>query len=254
MKYQTNILGAIVLILTVFSSCATKKDQMQNNIETAQAFTIPTEIIFFSRGSCYGKCPEFDLRIYDDGKAILKGKNNLNHIGMYEYHLDENEMSALNQILDQTDFQSMKDEYVGQIADVPGVVILVNKDGKEKKIQGNWQFPEPLLTVFAHLDDYVFSEKWMPVKEEPVLHLNNKSIIPDRIIVNLIPGVEGDAWVKKYRQYEATVVKKVAPRMQLWVITYDLSKIDPMTFLSTIKLDKEVVQAEFDKKLKMREK
>lgn len=254
MKYQTNILGTILLILSVLSACTTKKEQMKTKAITDQAFTIPSEMVFFSRGSCYGKCPEFELRIYDDGKAILKGKNNMNHIGMYEYSLDENEMLALNQILEKTDFKSMKNEYFGQIADLPGVAIIVNLEGKEKKIEGNWQIPEPLLAVFAHLDDYVFSEKWLPIKVEPVVHLKNKSIIPDRIIVHLKAGVEGEDWVKKYQQYEAAIVKKVAPRMQLWVITYNLSTTDPMAFLSLLKSDEEVVQVEFDKKLEMRKK
>jgi hypothetical protein len=253
MKHTLIIKGFILLAAWMLISCTTKRNQMKSKPEIEQQITKPSELIYFSRGICYGKCPEFELRIFDNGLALLHGKSNLSHIGMFEYHLSDTEMKELNSILNETDFQSMDDEYSAQIADVPSVGFKVLKDGVEKQIGGNYQFPEPLLAVFKHLDNYVFSEKWLPAKNQNIVQ-TRKSDILHRIIVNLEAGTEGNEWVKKYNKYDAFVIKKIAPRMQLWLISYDINKIDPLDFLDLLKSDKAVIQAEFDKKLEMRDK
>ena len=244
----------MTLALMILGGCASKKNQLkaqEKNMEHA-AFEMPKEIIRYSRGSCYGKCPVYTLQLFSDGKVILVGKQNMNHIGMYEYDLNEDEMQALTELLQKTDFNAMKDDYTGNIADLPHVDLAVTTSDVQKKIGGNWQFPEELTTVFEALNQYVQSEKWMPVKEKPILHLQSSSIIPDRIIVNLRDGMDGEDWVRKYNAFSGAIVKRVSPRMQLWVMTYDMYTIHPMEMLQKIKSDTDVVTAEFDKNLEMR--
>lgn len=248
---QTIIHSAFFLVsFFSLSSCASQKERVKGTAE----FSMPVEMIRYTRGACFGKCPVFELLVFDDGKAILEGKMHLNHTGFFDYTLTPEELDEMKSLLDKTDFASMEDTYYGEIADVPAVGLTVRRPTFEKKIGGNWQFPDALTSIFRHLDQYVESEKWLPMMGKNAFYLQNRSIIPDRIITDLDPKLDPEIWIKSYTRYGARIVKRIAPRLHLYVIGFDPNAIHPGDFLEMVQQDSAVNRAEFDKALKMREK
>lgn len=235
------------LILTTIS-CASQKNQTQS----IQTFEMPYELITYSKTPCFGKCPVYKMHIYSDGMAILEGEQNMNHIGTYHYQLTDDELNTLIALIDQTDFSKMEDRYYGNVSDLPSTGLKVKRPNFEKEIGGNMGFPEDLLTVFTELNGYAHSERWAPVKRDMELYLYHDSVIPDRIIVNLKDGIEGESWIKKFADVDGAIVKRVTPRMKIWLISYDMKLIHPSEMIERVKANSAVINAEFDKKAEMR--
>ncbi len=240
---------ASVLILT---SCANQKDAVKGSPDQPEAFQMPERIVKYTRGSCFGKCPVFELQIFDDGKAILDAKMHMDHKGLFDYTLTREELTELYALLSATDFHSMKDTYYGEVADLPAVGLSVQVGTFKKSINGNWQFPEELLHIFRYLDKYVHSEKWMPAQDDNSLYMQSESIIPDRVIVDLHKQIKPETWIKEYDNYRGEIKKKIAPRLSLYLVSFDPDLVHPADFIQMLLSDPAVNNAEFDKKLKMR--
>jgi hypothetical protein len=78
-------------------------------------------------------------------------------------------------------------------------------------------------------------------------------IIEDEVVVELKLGVLSNEWAKNYSEFGLEVIRKVSPQKAYWLIKYDTSKINPDDFISKLDEDKDVLNADFNKKVDKRE-
>ncbi|WP_299835018.1 DUF6438 domain-containing protein [uncultured Tenacibaculum sp.] len=54
-----------------------------------------TDVIHYRKSRCLGKCPVFDLYVYDNGKVIFKGVDHVKVKGEAEYQISEQKVKLL---------------------------------------------------------------------------------------------------------------------------------------------------------------
>ncbi|WP_299548910.1 DUF6438 domain-containing protein [Seonamhaeicola sp.] len=72
MKYLT----IIIMIMITFSSCSAGKKKPQSTPDKI--------VVSYSKGRCLGKCPVYDLHIYDSGRMVYNGLDNVSKKGIYK--------------------------------------------------------------------------------------------------------------------------------------------------------------------------
>ena len=96
--------------------------------------------ISLQKKSCYGKCPIYEIEIFENRSLIFNGKKNVEKIGIYNSKLTKEDM---NKILDKAKhikFQKLQNEYIESLNDLPRTILKV----KNKVIEYNSEYPKEL--------------------------------------------------------------------------------------------------------------
>ena len=106
--------------------------------------------IYFSRGACFGQCPEDQLFISLGGELQYRGKRNVKNEGCYTAsNFGKAEFEQLQQELIDMNIFSFTEDYSGNIADFPPYTIFMQKDGKAIKIDAKSEYPEELKAIIV---------------------------------------------------------------------------------------------------------
>ena len=74
-----------------------------------------------------------------------------------------------------------------------------------------------------------------------------EKLLENEIIVQLMPDVDPGYWSKKYINFRLEVIERIAPNMDYYLVTYDMSIVKPAVMLDVIKSDRNVIDAGFNK-------
>jgi len=75
--------------------------------------------ITLKRTSCFGTCPDYEIRIRGDGRVSYKGEYWVDVRGVYRYRVPADAVAKLVQSARARNLWSMRAKYDGQISDVP---------------------------------------------------------------------------------------------------------------------------------------
>jgi hypothetical protein len=97
----------MILLLLTICSCKTTKNEILEN--TQQEL-----LLFYSKGACLGKCPVYDLVVYDNGAVIYNGIAKVEQKGELKNKLSSEQFSELKTILTEnlgqpTEFKKIRD-------------------------------------------------------------------------------------------------------------------------------------------------
>lgn len=110
----------IVLIMVSFSCQSTKNTSANPSKDEA--------LVYYSKGSCLGKCPVYDVWIYKDGSVSYSGIHHVSAKGNIETKLEERELRELKTMLNKGPY---KDLAFKKVRDWPITTLRFN--GKEYK-------------------------------------------------------------------------------------------------------------------------
>lgn len=168
MKYIL-ILSSLLLLW----SCASNKEVLTDTTETTPAAVESSEIaqedsLFASikKSYCYGKCPVFELKIYNNGYAEYEGTANVDLIGKYASNVSKEAMQSILDKAISIGYKDMKDEYDHEgVTDLPSTWTSVVIDGQRKSVKKRYDYPKTLNefeTVFQAIID---KQNWKKVQE-----------------------------------------------------------------------------------------
>jgi hypothetical protein len=131
-----------------------------------------TPVITLERTTCFGTCPAYTLRIFDDGKVLYEGKEFVKRKGKAEGQISKTELAALVRQFEQIDYLRLDDEYgVGDKCpedwtDYPSAITSFNHNGKQKKIRhylGCRGLPilDQLRVLEDKIDEVVNTKRWI---------------------------------------------------------------------------------------------
>lgn len=63
-------------------------------------------LLYYGKTQCLGKCPVFDMYIFEDGKVIYEGLKNVELKGKHEFKLSFSEIKEIKQELETIAFSS----------------------------------------------------------------------------------------------------------------------------------------------------
>lgn len=203
-------------------------------------------VIKYERGPCFGECPVYIFYLLTDHTGLIEVKHNLLEPGWYHAPLDQ---EAIHQILTDIEPESWWNEDLSgqpEIADLPSAsIVYKHKDGlRWMSVQG--RISDQVNSVFQKVNHLVTEARWTPSALRP---FQPTVAEPTDVIVQLKEGVVIQEWMKKYEHFGIKLKKKVTPHMQYYVVSKDPGMGDANDFLQYIKIDPDVVDAQWDKAL-----
>jgi hypothetical protein len=98
-------------------------------------------IITYSKSRCFGRCPVYDLYIFNDGKILYKGIENVSKTGTYQSTINLEELDRIKLLLNNLDIQSNQNKL---IRDMPVTTLIFNGT---KTTYNETKIPENLKIV-----------------------------------------------------------------------------------------------------------
>jgi hypothetical protein len=115
------------------------------------------------RGACFGRCPEYEVRLSADGTASWLGMSFVEPLGRHEAQVDQADVARLAKLLDRSRFASWRDEYVEPITDLPRYELIVEHAGGEKRVvQYASEEPPDFWVIATVIDGIVARVDWQP--------------------------------------------------------------------------------------------
>jgi len=206
-------------------------------------------VVKYDRGSCFGECPVYTFYLLSDHQGLIDAKYNLMEPGWYEADLDQ---EAVHQLLSDIEPESWWNQDLSdlpEIADLPGLSLLYkHKDGL-RWIATRGKMSGSMTEVFQSLDHIVTEARWQSTQQRP---LDPEIPEPTDVIVQLKDGIDIHSWMKKYAHFGIYLKKRISPKMQFYVVSKDPGLGAANDFLQYIKLDADVIEAQWDHQLSNR--
>ncbi len=254
MKFYSSIL--IVLAIFLAQECNHKKngDKDENHSETPIDLGEKRAIIKMSKNPCFGKCPIYNMTIFTDGQVEFKGQRFTNKLGTYSKQISTEVVKSLVKELNEMDFLNMQNNYPSKLPDLPKTNITYHPDSNTTKtVTGDNQRPEALLAFDKKLVDIAMSDGWTLIEPNENTKPLADYIIKNEIIAKFNPDIDIPDYIRSQSEYGLDIKKRIAPNLDMWLLTYDTTKISPNDMLLRLKDSREVEEAEFNKQLTPRE-
>ena len=164
-KLQASLLCVVVLCISAaVLSAQTKKKPAQ-----------PKPLITLHRGVCYGTCPNYELRIYADGRVEYEGHLFVGKTGKASSRISKASVRKLRNEFRRIGFMKLKDRYekivnpdgtVLEVTDLPTTTTSFRCNGKTKTVMNYYGGPPELRTLERMIDELTNSRQWVHRKTE----------------------------------------------------------------------------------------
>jgi ankyrin repeat protein len=91
--------------------------------------------IKLTRTGCFGSCPSYEVEVHGDGTVHYQGKSYVAILGDHRCSVSEENVRELVKSFRETDYYSLRDEYVAGITDNPTYLSSIQIDGKSKTVK-----------------------------------------------------------------------------------------------------------------------
>jgi hypothetical protein len=204
------------------------------------------QIIRMDKSACFGTCPIYTMLVFDNGMVEYRGDKFCEKLGIYEKQLSDEEFSIVTSLLKEIDFESLEERYDANLMDAQITTFNFSYNNVSKKVRGIYSWPKSLKELDKALSSIGETEDWKTIRK------HDENIYYNEIIFKFkeVPDIE--EWVEKYRKFGAGTPSQISKNLDLYLMMFDSKKIDSYEFLEIIQSDKLVENAEFNTKLKMR--
>ena len=120
-------------------------------------------MVSFKKTPCFGHCPVFEVRFYNDGYAIYKGDRFVDKLGVYQSNIDSFQINSILEKAQEIQFFDLADEYPEsgrRIPDLPSTIIYLNDGKQDKKVIDNHNAPIALISFQNYLQTIVDKLDW----------------------------------------------------------------------------------------------
>ncbi|MCB0612242.1 MAG: hypothetical protein KDC75_03010, partial [Phaeodactylibacter sp.] len=229
---------SFVAIAFMFTGCGASANMSLNNMD---------KVIEMTKGPCYGRCPVFTLTVYDKGIVSYKGERYTDRLGTYVKKLEKEEMERLLREFKNANLWQYKDAYRGRIPDMQSVSISYYEGSRKKTVTGKEIRPNSVKWLESLLDQIAQSNTGWIQKEAPQDNVPDY-LIPNELVVELSEGIDPEEWAKSYVQADMLLEKRLNDT-EFWVFSFDDGLITPDVMLEQVRMDEDVISAEFNKQI-----
>jgi hypothetical protein len=249
MKSFFYIAIVLTLCLLALNACKTSK-----KVLSEQEIEALPKMVTFAKSACRGRCPHFELNIYEGGHMTFEGKRFTKQKGKVFDKLSEKELLKLKQDCAAADIWDFRSEYGMRIMDLPTITIHLFEKDRDKNIKWRMKPPTPLATLDAELMKIIYDRDWI---EKSILMEKKASKMPEGIlgnemIVQFNKQIDVQKWCERYKRYDVSVKRTISKTTPIYLMVFDVARMSPNKMLAIIKKDKDVVKAEFNKKISPR--
>lgn len=255
---RLNIFLALISISFLALACNGSKKTTDTNSTTTtesasdQPLNMNTAkgelLVEMSKSACFGKCPVFTLKIFDNGRVEYHGVIHTDKLGVYSRQLDENSFYQIVRHLEATKLEQYEDFYSSGATDFPMTSITHYQRDSSKTVKGDFERPEPVRILEKQYETLANEGEWVQ-EEVPVPY----SAIRNELIVELRAGFNASDLEQAFSDYELKVKKRIAPNLDLWVYEYNVEKVNPGRMVVLVREHEAVKMVEFNKNLEQRD-
>lgn len=233
--------------MSLLASCSSSKEMPEKH-ETQLVRWIE-----LSKFPCFGHCPVYDLRLFQDGLVLLKGKDHLDMKGVYFAELSPDKINKLKKLYESISWTDLKNEYWVNLQDLPVTHITVyNEYGAiVKDIKANSNLPDKLNDLSLALTGLLKKEKWTQVQKKH--EMVNPEIMFEELIVDLDSIININTLEESFKQYGLKAARKVSPNMNLWVFNYNAELVGSYELLVVLRKKQGVKYVNFNRRILPRE-
>lgn len=241
---QMTMIGISTLLMF---ACTTKKNYQSNPQESPD---LRPFVLKFERGPCFGRCPVYSFFLMTDHTGLVHAKGNfLDSAGWYSSHLDQESIVEILEWIEPREWWLPNLKNQPEIADLPSSSLVYQHPTGVRTIAIQSRTSPSLEDVFAKINNLVFDGTWKPTDLRPL-----EPILSEKtdVIVQLKDGVDIHRWMKKYESYGIHLKKRLTPNQQYFLVARDPAKGHANDFLQFIKLDPDIIEAQWDKQVQRR--
>lgn len=141
----------------------------------APAQEAPVEITL-QRTVCYGFCPDYNVSISGDGAVRYEGRSFVDAVGARTATIPRADVERLLARFDEIGFDQLRDEYRGQMTDLPTTTITLTRNGQTKRLVDyggtSAGMPRTVRDLQAEIDRVAGTAQWVlrngqPVRDRP---------------------------------------------------------------------------------------
>ena len=235
-------------LLICCQSCQPYKAGSATSDKDKEQESVPW-VMKYERGPCFGECPVYIFYLLSDHHGLVEVKANLLEPGWYTADLDQ---EAVHEILTDVEPESWWHPDLGEvpeIADLPGMSLLYKHQEGLRWMAVGGRYTPAIGDVFQKLSHLVSEARWKPTNLRPI---QPDVPEPTDVIVQLKEGVDIQTWMGKFDNFGIKLKKRITPKMQFYLVTKEPGVGSANDFLQYIKLDPDVIEAQWDQPVSQR--
>lgn len=179
----------VLSILFCLFSCQSKKDTASTSSTNVQIDSEKLEYEFWNvsendslfasinKGMCFGQCPAYSMKIYNNGLVNYNGKSFVDKEGSYSMRIEKEQMLLFVEKAKEIKYMEMDNLYDNKnITDLPSISssIVINKT--RKSINRRFGYPREILEFEQLFDDLLSSDKWIKNEDSQKKIQTSKSL------------------------------------------------------------------------------
>lgn len=166
-----------LLFALVFFACGTSKNGHNSNGEGDESGT-EHHVIFedlaegdslfasIRKGYCFGRCPVYELKIYNSGFVHYNGIANMDLLGEHTARVSVEQMQAFFDKANEIKYFELLDEYDNPgITDLPETTTSLVMGGKRKSVRRRHGYPTSIIAFEDQFNGLVKTLTWNPGPE-----------------------------------------------------------------------------------------
>jgi hypothetical protein len=118
-------------------------------------------VITLYRSACFGRCPDYSLKIEGNGKVTYQGNHFVKVEGLQTAEISKAQVKILVDEFFAIDYFGLQDVYDTDITDIPHTETSIHVDGKQKTVYDRYGGPEKLHALEAKIDSITNSKQWV---------------------------------------------------------------------------------------------
>lgn len=236
-----------VLSLVLWASCSSSKEMSGKSDKELVRW------MELSKFPCFGHCSVYDLRLFQDGLVLLKGKEHLDKTGVHFAELSKEKTDKLRKLQNSVSWPEIKDEYWVNLQDLPVTHFTVyNEHGAiVKKINANSNLPDKLNDLAQELIELLKKEKWTQIQKKH--EMVNPEIMYDELIVDLDSSLTTMVLEDELSHLGLKTIRRVSPHMNMWVFNYNTELVGSYELLVVLRKRQGVKYVNFNRRILPRE-
>jgi hypothetical protein len=144
---------------------AERKAKAANSTTPVDSLEIP--VFSMQRGYCFGTCPVFEFKLFENGLATYTGTANVENIGTFQAKNTQALRDSILSAAENIGFIMLLDNYDNQfITDLPATNYSLKVDDREKVVVCRFGCPESLIDFGTRVQKWVEAVDWEIVKQK----------------------------------------------------------------------------------------
>jgi len=243
------VVVCIGILLSIIACNSNKKAVGESVQDISKVEVTPDDIVFMLKKTpCFGTCPTYTMRIYNNRYTEFIGTKHTEKIGTFGKFLTENDYKQLVQSFEDKKFISYDDFYESNIADLPSVSISYFTSDSKKTIKGKRERPEAIHKLQFKLETIAESTTGWTATEAKIKEAPKDKIDKTQIVIEVGQANRLGSWLNDMREkFGMHIVKRLSDNNDEWLVSYNTKEHNAEDVLAYLKADTMIKSADFKK-------